>query len=78
MDTLGAFEVRGIEKDNIFFGKEFVVPARKNLTDTDRKELWNKRDSLIGKIIKYSYFPKGVKDLPRHPQFLGFRDKDDL
>ena len=31
-------------------------------------------DQPIGKTIKYKYFPVGVKDKPRHPVFLGFRE----
>jgi len=43
-----------------------------------RKELWENRDSLEGKLVKYKFFNIGVKELPRHPVFLGFRDKEDM
>lgn len=72
-NTLGSFVVRDIHT-----GVEFDLPARKGLSNTDRRKLWNNRENLLNKIVKYSYFPKGVKEKPRHPQFLGFRDKDDL
>lgn len=29
-------------------------------------------------IIKYKFFPVGVKDLPRHPVYLGLRDEFDM
>lgn len=41
-----------------------------------RDELWS--DPPIGKLVKYKYFAGGVKDKPRFPVFLGFRDKKDL
>ena len=43
-----------------------------------RKELWEIRDTLIGKLVKYKYFNIGVKVAPRLPVFLGFRDSSDL
>lgn len=48
------------------------------LTAAQREQFWNERDSLVGKIIKVRAMNYGVKDLPRHPVFLGFRDLDDM
>lgn len=48
------------------------------LDDAMRAELWKNKDQYIGKLVKYKYFPHGVKELPRHPVFLSFRDPDDL
>lgn len=73
-NTLGGFEVRGINGD--FKDVEFKVPG--NTTDELQKKYWKARSSLPGKIIKYKYFPIGVKDKPRLPIFLGFRDKRDM
>jgi len=46
-------------------------------TDAERKALWIKRDELAGKLAKVKFFAIGVKDLPRHPVFLGFRSEED-
>lgn len=73
-DTLGGFDVRGINGE--FKDVEFRVPG--NTTDELQKKYWKNRKNLIGKIIKYKYFPIGVKDKPRLPIFLGFRDKRDM
>ena len=43
-----------------------------------RQHIWNNREKYIGKLAKYKSFPIGVKDAPRLPVFLGFRDEDDL
>lgn len=43
-----------------------------------RQRLWNERDTLKDRVVKYKYFNHGIKDAPRHPVFLGFRDQDDL
>lgn len=43
-----------------------------------RESLWTIRSNLPGRIVKYKSFPVGVKDKPRHPVFLGFRDRSDM
>jgi len=57
-------------------GLEFGIGS--GLDDELRVELWNNKEKYIGKMVKYKYFPQGVKELPRHPVFLGFRDLDDI
>ncbi len=69
-DTAGTLVVRNEE------GQTFRIGS--GLDDAMRAELWVHKDQYIGKIIKYKYFPHGVKELPRHPIFLGIRDPDDI
>lgn len=42
----------------------------------DRKQFWDDRKKLVSAVVKYKHFPIGVKDKPRHPIFLGFRDME--
>lgn len=82
--TLGGFEVVTKQYADLWIGSPFPQEARfrigtgVGLTDALRKELWKKRKSLVGKIIKYRYQKVGTKDAPRIPIFLGFRDGRDL
>lgn len=46
-------------------------------THEQRKEIWNNKEAYLGKLVKFKYFEVGVKDLPRHPVFLGFRHPED-
>lgn len=47
--------------------------------DVQRRELWQIKDNgLIGRWAKVKSFMIGVKDLPRFPVFLGFRDVNDM
>jgi DNA ligase-1 len=46
--------------------------------DKTAAELWARRDTLIGCLAKYKFFPIGVKDAPRFPVFLGIRDPRDM
>lgn len=45
--------------------------------DADRAAIWARRDEHLGKTVKFKYFPVGVKEAPRHPVFLGWRDRSD-
>lgn len=68
--TLGAFLVRDATT-----GVEFSVGT--GLTADERALCWKERHALVGELIKYKSFEVGVKSKPRHPVFLGFRDRSD-
>lgn len=69
--TLGALIVR-----DLVSGVEFKVGTGFNASQ--RKELWKSHadGDLVGSTIKYKFFAVGVKDKPRHPVFLGFRNME--
>lgn len=71
MNTLGALLCK-----DIIHGWEFSVGSGFNLAE--REILWKARSSLIGRVVKYKFFKIGMKDRPRHPTFLGFRDPGDM
>ena len=68
--TLGGFILRNSE------GLEFSCGS--GLNDALRDEIWKNQSKYLGKLVKYKYMSKGIKDLPRHPVFIGFRDETDL
>lgn len=43
---------------------------------SDRCQLW--QEPPLGRLVKFKYLEVGMKDLPRHPVFLGFRAAEDL
>lgn len=64
--TMGALVVRDLNTGVVFnIGSGF--------TAADRQAEWKP-----GEIVKYKYFPVGVKDKPRHPVFIGRRSNIDL
>lgn len=69
---LGAFVVHPLGEP------ELIYNVGTGLTQEQRQEIWNNRQEHLGKIIKVKYFSQGVKRLPRHPVFIGFRHEDDL
>lgn len=68
-NVLGALVVRDIKT-----GVQFEIGS--GFTAQQRQDMW--RSDIVGKIIKYRSQPSGVKDKPRFPVFLGFRDAVDM
>ena len=68
--TLGGFILRNSE------GLEFSCGS--GLNDALRDEIWKNQSKYLGKLVRYKYMSKGIKELPRHPVFIGFRDETDL
>ena len=69
-NTLGAFRLM------LHDGHE--VSCGSGLNDEQRKEIWDNQDKYLDQFVKFKYMAHGIKDLPRHPIFLGFRDIDDM
>ncbi len=67
-NDLGAIQVE-------FNGVKFSIGT--GFTDDERRRVWDNRASYLGALAKFKYFPIGIKDAPRHPVFLGWRDASD-
>ena len=66
----------GLNVRDCVTGVEFAIGT--GFDANDRKVLWEQRDTLPGKLLKYKFFPSGSKDKPRHPVFLDWRSKEDM
>lgn len=55
-------------------GQEFGIGT--GFTAADRVAIWNdhKRGVVLGRSAKYRYQAAGMKDVPRFPSFVGFRE----
>ncbi len=69
MNTLGSLILK-YGDDSFQMGTGF--------TDEQRKEIWDNRDKYLGKFVSIRYMSVGLKDKPRVPSFIGWRDKDDM
>jgi DNA ligase-1 len=58
--------------------EQIITVAAGKLTQDERRYYFENQNKLIGQIIKYKYFPKGVKDKPRFPTFQTIRITSDL
>jgi DNA ligase-1 len=45
--------------------------------DAERATVWANREAYLGRLASVRYFAVGMKDVPRHPSFKGWRDKID-
>lgn len=64
MGMMGALHVI-----DVFHGWEFDIGT--GFTEEDRIMMWKNKEALIGTYGTYKYFPIGMKDLPRHPVWIG-------
>lgn len=69
MNTLGSLILK-YGDDSFQMGTGF--------TDEQRQEIWDNRDKYLGKLASVRYMSVGLKDKPRVPSFIGWRDKDDI
>lgn len=71
-------------KDVVYMGKVIMQAGMKitvspgNMDHKMRKHYWDHPEELVGKIITYKFFPKGIKDKPRFPTFKNVRDSVDM
>jgi len=71
--TLGGMYVK-----DIYSNKSFKIGGGDGLGKELRQKIWDSRDYYLGKIVKYKYQKDEGYDLPRHPNFLDFRDERDM
>lgn len=59
-----------------------IVELGTGFTAEEREVMWNMRDQLVGKLVKFKHLPdpggRTAGQRPRHPVYLGFRDTADL
>ena len=53
-------------------GQEITVSPG-SLTEEEKKFYFENKGRIIGRITKYKFFPKGMKDKPRFPNHQSFR-----
>ena len=75
---IGRGELGGFIVRHLSTGVEFRLGYNHIVGGVDRVTLWMDRDSLIGKVVKFSHQPSGAKDAPRFPKFIGFREAWDM
>lgn len=69
MNTLGSLVLK-------YGDSSFKVGT--GFSDEQRQEIWNNKESYLGKLASIRYMSVGQAILPRIPSFIGWRDEDDL
>ena len=80
MNTLGSFEVRFYDPLKERFIEFKISPG--GLNAAERKQIWDLRntdESALNRFITFKHFAQsGVRDKPRHGQFVAFREMTDM
>ena len=74
-NTLGGFHAVGV--NGRYKDVEFDV-AVSSLTHDKRHDIWDARETQVGRILTYKYFEPGSEEKPRHPMFLRWRSSEDM
>lgn len=75
---IGRGELGGFVVRHLSTGVEFRLGYNHVIGGIDRITLWMRKDSLIGRVVKFSHQPSGAKEAPRFPKFIGFRETWDM
>lgn len=59
-------------------GDGFTFNCGTGFDDATRSEIWSNKPKYLGRLAKVKHFEVGAKIAPRHPVFLGFRNKLDI
>jgi DNA ligase-1 len=66
-------------KGIILFTKGQIITVNAGcMTHAERIVYWENPDKILGAVIKFKFFPKGIKDKPRFPNFQAIRGKADI
>jgi len=77
-NKVGRGELGGFTVRHMATGVEFRLGYNHIVGRVDRVTLWQQRESLIGRMVKFKHQPSGAKEAPRFPKFCGFREEWDL
>lgn len=56
----------------------FTFNCGTGFDDAERQRVWDNQRKFKGQLAKIKFFAVGMKTAPRHPVFLGWRDKRDI
>ncbi|MCA8314715.1 ATP-dependent DNA ligase [Burkholderia multivorans] len=76
--TLGALRVVMPVDSRFPDSPSVVFSIGTGFTAAQRRDYWQDRESLVGRIVKFKHFDHGTVDAPRHPVFIGFRHPEDM
>lgn len=77
MGTLGSLILKVPEGDE-YFEAGLTYGCGTGFDDATRQHIWNNRDKYMGKMAKVKFQNNSIKDVPRFPVFIGWREEEDL
>lgn len=77
MGTLGSLILK-VPEGNEYFEAGLTFGCGTGFDDATRQNIWDNRAKYMGKMAKVKFQNNGIKDVPRFPVFIGWREEDDL
>jgi len=74
----GMINTNTLGKFIVFFNDMEIEVAPGYFTHMERKFIWDNREIYLGNYLKFRHFTYGVKNKPRFPRAICFRDKMDM
>ena len=74
---VGSLECMIIKDSELFKKGQLITVSKGEMTNDEAKFYFNNPHLIIGQIISFKHFPKGVKDQPRFPTFSHIRSPED-
>jgi DNA ligase-1 len=71
------FDLHDAKKLLMAKGQIFTCSPGK-MTEDQKREFLASPEQIVGKTIKFKFFPKGIKDKPRFPNFDSIRSAEDM
>jgi len=62
----------------LFKAGQIITVSHGKMTDYEARHYFENPDQLVNHIIKFKFFPKGIKDKPRFPTYVCHRDENDM
>ncbi len=81
--TVGNLQCRILEdiewEGNVVLEKhQMITVSPGNMDHPMRKHYFDNQNEVVGHVIKFKFFPKGIKDKPRFPTYVCHRSAEDM
>jgi len=71
-------EIPQVGTFTVMYEDKCISVAPGNFSHAELENIWYNRNRFIGSVLKFRYFGYGIKDLPRFPRAIGWRDPIDI
>ena len=71
--------------EDVMYQKQIILKKHQTVTvspgtmdHATRKQLFENQDQIVQHVVKFKFFPKGIKDKPRFPTYQAHRSAEDM
>lgn len=75
---VGSLQCAILKDTELFKAGQEITVSPGNMTQAECKYYFEHPEAIIWQVIKFKFFPKGIKDKPRFPTFVTIRAAEDI